>query len=87
MEQLGMGGCVASGVVGRCRALPELLRVVFVAVQAAAQGQATASPPAVADSGDEVKVLPAFPGIQCCWCWDRVDETPSRAHISHLNIS
>lgn len=43
-------------------------------VQAVAQGWVTASPPAAAHSRDGVKVLPATPGVLCCWWWDRVDE-------------
>lgn len=52
------------------------------AVQAVAQDQITASPPAVAHNIDGVKVLPATPGVQCCRCWDRVDErSPESSHF------
>lgn len=56
-------------------------------LQAVAQGQVTASPPAVAHSRGGVKVLPATPRVPATSAGPEWMKGPQRAHVSPLNIS
>lgn len=85
--QSGTGSCLGSGYCSNAEHCPNSSRWCLWQCRLQLKARLQASPPAVAYSGDGVKVLPAFPGIHCCWCWNRVDERPRRAHISYLNIS